>query len=253
MLLDIPILLVAGAGMIAFLAGLVKGVTGFALPMIMISGVGSFLPPETALAGLILPTLVTNVWQASRQGVGAAFSSAKTHWRFLAMALICLVITAQFVTRIPTSTFFLILGLPVVTFAVLQLIGWRPRINPDRRRKAELGIGALAGGIGGLSGIWGPPTVLYLTALDIAKVEHVRIQGVVYSSGAVMLALAHLGSGVLDSTGLKFSALLILPAMIGLAAGFAVQDRLDQDKFRWAILITLAIAGLNLIRRGLAG
>ena len=44
----------------ALIAGLVKGVVGFALPMVMISILGSVVSPELALAGLILPTLVTN-------------------------------------------------------------------------------------------------------------------------------------------------------------------------------------------------
>lgn len=251
MTLELPLFLFAAAAAMTFLAGLVKGITGFAMPMIMISGIGSFLPPETALAALILPTLVTNVWQAIRQGTKAAAASARKHWRYLAIAMVCLVISAQFVTRIPTSALFLILGAPVVAFAILQLLGWRPKIEPTQHRTAELGIGAFAGAIGGLSGIWGPPTVLYLTALNVPKIEHVRVQGVVYSTGAVMLALAHLKSGVLDAESITLSAALILPAVLGMLGGFAIQDRLDQDKFRWAILIVLTVAGLNLIRRGL--
>ena len=250
---ELTFALFAIAAGIAFFAGLVKGITGFAMPMIMISGIGSFLPPETALAGLILPTVVANVWQGMRQGLAAAWSSARKHWRYLAMVLICLVISAQFVTRLPTSTLFLILGIPVTTFAVLQLLGWRPQIAPRNHRVAELSVGALAGGLGGLSGVWGPPTVLYLTALNTPKVEHVRVQGVLYSTGAITLALAHLKSGVLDGEGMVFSAALILPAMLGVAAGFAIQDRLDQNRFRWAVLVVLAIAGLNLVRRGLTG
>ena len=250
---DLPLPLLSAALALALFAGFVKGITGFAMPMILISGMASFLSPETALAGLVLPTLVTNLWQAVRQGPGPAFASARTHWRYLVTVLICLVISAQFVTRIPGNLLLLILGIPVTAFAVLQLVGWRPRIDPDNRRVAELGIGAFAGGIGGLSGVWGPPTVLYLTAMDTPKAEHVRVQGVVYGVGAVFLTLAHLQSGVLNGEGLKFSTLLILPAILGMTAGFAVQDRLDQQKFRWAILIVLTIAGLNLVRRGLFG
>ena len=57
---------------IGLLAGFVKGAVGFAMPMILISGLGSILPAELALAALILPTLVTNGMQALRQGTGAA-------------------------------------------------------------------------------------------------------------------------------------------------------------------------------------
>ena len=55
-----PDLLIA-ASAVAVVAGFVKGATGFAMPMIMISGLGSFLAPEVALAALAMPTLVSNV------------------------------------------------------------------------------------------------------------------------------------------------------------------------------------------------
>ncbi|MFB1024878.1 MAG: sulfite exporter TauE/SafE family protein, partial [Octadecabacter sp.] len=60
---------------VAVLAGLVKGVVGFAMPMIFISGLTLVLPPEQALAALIVPTLVTNGWQALRQGIGSAIQT----------------------------------------------------------------------------------------------------------------------------------------------------------------------------------
>jgi hypothetical protein len=49
-------------------AGFVKGVSGFAMPMLMISSLVTFLPPTTALAILIMPTFLTNMTQALRQG-----------------------------------------------------------------------------------------------------------------------------------------------------------------------------------------
>ena len=73
-----PDLLIA-ASAVAVVAGFVKGATGFAMPMIMISGLGSFLAPEVALAALAMPTLVSNLWQAVRQGIPAARASARTH------------------------------------------------------------------------------------------------------------------------------------------------------------------------------
>ena len=253
MFLEIPLSLLCAAWGFAFLAGLVKGITGFAMPMVMVSSLGSFLSPELALAGLILPTLITNLWQAIRRGWPAALSSARKHWRYLLISLIFLLMSAQMVAHIPPTYLFFALGLVITAFAILQLSGWRPCVTARHHRKVELGIGAFAGVTGGLSGVWGPPTVLYLTALNVPKPEHIRVQGVVYSCGAVMLFLAHLNSGILDETGFKFSALLLLPALLGMAGGMAIQDKLDQDRFRLAILIVLIFAGLNLMRRGLFG
>jgi len=247
-----PSLLLLAAAITLF-AGFVKGATGFGMPMLMISGLGSFLPPELALAGLILPALAANLWQAFRQGWAAAAASAREHWRFLAVLLTCIAIGAQFVTALPGATLFLVIGVPVTVFAGLQLAGWRPRIDRGRRRPVEFAAGTLAGLVGGLSGVWGPPTVLYLTAMDTPKIEHVRVQGVVYATGAVMLTLAHLQSGVLNWTSARLSLALLVPAMAGMALGFMVHDRLDQKKFRRLTLVVLTLAGLNLVRRGLTG
>jgi len=221
--------------------------------MIMISLLGSFLPPEKALAALIVPTVATNLWQALRGGVRAAAGSARLHWRFIAMVMVFIALSAQLVTLMPARVMYLTLGLPVVGFALAQLAGWTLKIARQHRLRAELGIGAFAGSIGGISGVWGPPTVIYLTALNTPKVEQMRVQGVVYGMGAVTLLLAHINSGVLNATTLPLSLALVVPSVIGLALGFAVQDRLNQVRFRRITLIVLVIAGANLLRRAAFG
>ena len=243
-----------GAALIlALLAGFVKGMTGFALPMILISGLGSFLSPELALAGMILPALVTNLFQACRQGIWAAFQSLRTHWRYLATMLAFLILGSQIVLVMPAGLLFLILGITVTFFASLQLAGWRPQVSVRHRRPTEIGTGAVAGFLGGLTGTWGPPTVLYLTALGVPRMEHVRVQGAVYGTGAVMLTLAHLQSGLLSGTGLNLSIALVFPALAGVTMGVVVQDRLDQERFRTVVLAVLVLAGLNLVRRAIFG
>ena len=104
-----------------------------------------------------------------------------------------------------------------------------------------------------MSGVWGPPTVAYLTAIDTPKQEHLRIQGVIYGLGATALFLAHLQSGVIRSETLPLSVWLVCPAVLGLWIGFKVQDRINQALFRKVTLWVLLLAGLNLIRRGLVG
>ena len=244
---------IAAALVVGCVAGVVKGTTGFGVPMIFVSGLGSFLAPDIALAGLILPALATNLLQALRQGARAAVDSAWTHRIYLSMVMIFILLSSQLVLSIPSAALYLILGFTVTLFTMLQLAGWQPKIAPNHRRQAEFGIGGFAGILGGLTGTWGPPTVMYLAALDTPKLEHVRVQGVIYGAGAVVLTLAHLRSGVLTGTGLSLSLFLILPTFLGMAAGLAVQDRLDQDRFRLVVLIALTIAGLNLIRRALFG
>ena len=240
------------ATLIALAAGAIKGVVGFAMPTIMISGLASFMSPELALAGLILPTLVTNGMQALRQGIGAALRSIKTFRVFLGVGLAMLLASAQLVRVLPIGWLFLGIGVPITVFTLSQLAGWRPA-TIARSLKVEASVGALAGFVGGLSGVWGPPTVAYLTAIDTPKQEHLRIQGVIYGLGATALFLAHLQSGVIRAETLPLSVWLVCPAVLGLWIGFKVQDRINQALFRKVTLWVLLLAGLNLIRRGLVG
>lgn len=241
----------AGALAVAVVAGLVKGLVGFALPMILISGIGSFASPELALAGLILPTLVTNGMQALRHGPRAAMQSVSLYRVFLLAMLVMLLLSAQFVRVLPIKVMLLIIGVPITLFAILQLAGVPLRLARGPSRMIELVVGGFAGVIGGLSGVWGPPTIAYLTALDTEKREHVRVQGVIYAVGAVALFAAHVGSGVLNATTFWFSLILVPPCVIAMYVGAKVQDRINQAAFRQATLVVLLIAGLNLLRRGL--
>ncbi|NDW43717.1 sulfite exporter TauE/SafE family protein [Ruegeria sp. PrR005] len=237
---------------IVLLAGCIKGMVGFAMPMISISGLSMVLPPDWALAGLIMPTLVTNGMQALRQGTSAAIDSVKRFRVFLIVGFVFLVISAQLVTRVAPETFLLMIAVPVVLFAGMQLLGLGFTLS-QQSLPVEAIVGAVAGAVGGMSGVWGPPTVAYLTALNTEKRDQMRIQGVIYGLGALGLVGAHLVSGILRVETVLFSCFLVVPAVIGMWIGGLAQDRIDQVMFRKITLLVLLVAGLNLLRRALSG
>ncbi|MEY4983004.1 MAG: hypothetical protein RIR62_1270 [Pseudomonadota bacterium] len=236
---------------VTLFAGFVKGAVGFAMPLIMVSAFGSLMPPELAVAALILPTLVTNLRQATRQGLGAALDAAWTYRRFLAGTVLFILISAQFLEDIPRTAYLLILGIPVTAFAAAQLAGLPLALRLSHRRPAEWALGVIGGLYGGVSGIWGPPLLVYLLSVGAEKQETVRVQGVVFLIGAVALLAAHLETGVANPQSLGLSAALCVPAVVGMALGFRLQDRLDQARFRRWTQALLVLTGLNLIRQAL--
>lgn len=237
---------------IALLAGFVKGATGFAMPMIMISGLASFLSPELALAALILPTLATNLQQAFRDGVAAAIEVVKTYRLYFAVGGIGLVLAGQLVTSVDARVIYGLTGLPITFFGLAQLAGWRPVFPHENRHIAEVCLASVSGVIGGISGVWGPPLVLYLTALDTPKGTQVRTLGVAFGLASVLLLATHVQTGVLNRQTLPLSGAMLLPALLGMWSGQRVHDRLDQRMFQKATLVVLVLAGLNLLRRALA-
>ena len=237
---------------VAMIAGVIKGVVGFAMPTIILSGLSMFLAPDIALAGLIVPTLVTNIFQAMRQGPAAVVSSVKKFRVFLLVGFVALICSAQMVRMLPLPVMFLMIGIPIAGFAAFQLAGYRFR-SVRQTRRLDAVVGGFVGMIGGLSGIWGPPTVAYLTALNTPRHDQMRAQGVIYGGGAIALFGAHLHSGVLHGQTLLLSAALVPPALVGMWISSRFLDMIDQKTFGKLTLIFLLIAGANLIRRGLVG
>jgi len=250
---EIPLLILLAAAGFTLLAGFVKGAVGFGMPMLMISGLATILPGEVALAALILPTVVSNTYQALRQGWRVAWEAT---WRFRVYLLVMLIVlgaSAQLVTVLSPRALFVVIGLPVVLFSVMQLVGWRPRLKPENRLRDEAAVAGVAGFFGGMSGVWGPPTVAYLTAIDTPKADQMRVQGVIYGLGAVVLVVAHLRSGVFSAHTAPLSVLMLVPAVVGMVAGTWAHDRMDQALFKRLTLAVLVLAGLNLLRKGVMG
>ena len=155
----------------------------------------------------------------------------------------------QLVRVLPVEVLLAMIGAPVAVFCALQIAGWRPHLKNGQTPLVEATVGSVAGFLGGMSGVWGPPMVAYLTAIDTEKREQIRIQGVAYGLGAVALVAAHTLSGVLNAQTVKFSALMLAPALLGMWVGMRIHDRIDQTTFRRITLWVLLIAALNLLRR----
>ena len=236
---------------VTLFAGFVKGAVGFAMPLIMVSAFSAFLPPELALAGLLLPTLMTNLAQAFRQGWSPAVKTAAKYRRFLIGTVVFIALSAQVFDLIPRVGYLLLLGVPVTAFAAVQLAGVPLQLRLEHRFRAEWVLGVIGGLYGGVSGIWGPPLLVLLLSTGVPKLEMIRAQGVVFLIGAMALLAAHLGTGLASPERLAFSAALVVPAMIGMALGYRLQDRLDQTVFRRWTQGLLVVSGLNLVRQAL--
>ena len=75
-----PATLIAIAA-VFLLAGAVKGVIGLGLPTVSLGLLAAALDLRTAMALMIVPSFVTNVWQASAGGNGRAI--VRRIWPFL--------------------------------------------------------------------------------------------------------------------------------------------------------------------------
>ncbi len=226
---------------ITIVAGVIKGAIGFAMPLIMVSALSSFVDPKIAIAAIILPIVASNGLQTLRHGIGPAIEASKEHWRYLVVVCIMIFAAAQLVPVIPQKVFYFVLGIPVVGLSLVQLFGLQLTISDRHKWWAEWVIAAISGTLGGLVGTWGPTTVLYLLAMKTEKMKQITVQGVIYGLGSVTLLFAHIQSGVLNAKTVGLSALLVPFALGGMWVGFKLLDKLDQQRFRQITLLVLQL------------
>ncbi len=112
-------LLIATAG--AFLlAGFVKGVIGLGLPTVSIGLLGLLMTPAQAAAILVVPSLVTNIWQAAVGGELLAL--ARRLWPVLAGICIGTFIGAALLPHDDSGQATIWLGLALVLYAAFGLV-----------------------------------------------------------------------------------------------------------------------------------
>jgi len=177
------------------LAGLVKGVIGVGLPTIAMGLLGALMAPNRAAAILVIPALLTNVWQ---MWDGPALPNLlRRLWPMLMCALLGTLPVAGILAAANVRLTTALLGVALMSYALIGLSGVHFKV--PRRTEPVLGplIGLATGFINGATGIFVVPGVPYLQALDLGKDE--LLQALAISAFISTVALA-LGLGKLDRT-----------------------------------------------------
>jgi len=232
------------------LGGVVKGVTGIGLPIVAIAVLVNFLDPLITFAILIIPILVTNLWQAATSHNWT--EPIRRFWPMIVCFIASLLIGVELVVSLDTSVLLIVLGLSVVIFAASNLI--KPRavaLSPATERWAGPVAGILGGILGGLTTIWGPPMMMLFVMLKLDKNTWVQTVGLIWFIGSVPLALAYWNNGILNTETAPVSLFACVPGMIGIWFGEALRRRINQETFRKVMLLALFVIGLNLIRRAI--
>jgi len=231
------------------LGGFVKGVIGLGLPTITMGMLGLALPPAQAAALLVVPSLLTNVWQVAGTGMAAL---VRRLLPLLAGLCAGVAIGAGWLASASghDSTWATGgLGAALVVYAALGLLHWRPRVAP--RHEPWLGplVGVATGLVTAATGVFVVPAVPYLQALGLAKDELVRALGIAFLVATVALGVALGSHGALPLAVAGASLLAVVPALIGMAFGQVLRRRVAPEPFRRLFLGGLLALGAYLLAR----
>jgi uncharacterized membrane protein YfcA len=227
---------------IALAAGVVRGITGFGGAMVMSPPLALLLGPRLTVPVVLLlesvvaaPMLVQTRAQVNWRMVGAILLGACA---FVPVGVLALVALEPTVIRRA-------IAITVIVFALVLLRGWRYTGRP--RLGTSLGLGAVSGGMLGMTSIGGPPVILYLlSGPDTIQTTRANLTLYVTVTSLVGIFMLWL-HGVFDAAAWRTSLWLAPPYYLGLVGGVRVFPRVSETRFRHLTLLLLIVVSTGIL------
>lgn len=228
--------------LVAALAGVVRGVTGFGGALVMTPPLALLLGPRLAVPVVLLLECI------------AAAPMLRQTWRLVTWRMLGPLLAAACVT-VPLGGHVLVSADPqvlrraiaaiVIVFCVLLLRGWR--YSGRQRPATSLGLGALSGAMLGATSIGAPPVILYLlSGPDPVATTRANLTLFLVVTSAAGLAMLWRRE-ILDAPA-AWTALWLAPAYyLGLLAGVRLFPYLGETRFRQLTLLLLIAVSTGIL------
>ena len=231
-------------------AGLIKGVIGLGLPTLSLAVLTVALDLPTAMALLLVPSFVTNLWQALA-GADTRLVLSRC-WPFLLAATLTVWIGAQALGAVEIRLLSALLGVLLAAYALLSLGGLKISVTERNRSWAGPALGAANGILTGMTGSFVVPGVLYLQAIGLPRDALIQAMGWLFTLSTLALAFALQQHGLMSRELGVESALGLLPAIAGMWLGQHLRRRIPKAQFRRLFFAALLLLGAYITLTALA-
>jgi uncharacterized protein len=232
-----------------FLGGLLKGVVGLGLPLVAMPLLSFAVPLKTAVALVLVPIFVTNAAQ-SFQG-GLFVTTVRRFWTAMIVMIGVIAVAAQALVTIREEILYTIVGVTLISLTIT--LRYKPtfKIGPAQEAWAGPLAGAAGGVLGGFTGIYGPPIMLYLASLRLKKNEFVVAVSQLFVAGNIGLSIGLFSFGGAGVNELLLSVVATVPTYVGLWLGQRVHARLDESRFSAVLYAVYLATGASFLVRAL--
>lgn len=237
-----PMLIAVAA--VFLLAGFVKGVIGLGLPTVAIGLLATRMPPSEAVAIVIAPAIVTNIWQTF---VGPYLRDiVRRLWPLMLGTCLGIWSGAGLMTG-PYARFgTMVLGVLLVIYAIIGLRKLRFTVTAAQEPWIGGVVGVITGLVSAATGVQVIPSMPFMQAIGMDKDELVQALGVFFTTATVALAFNLSSAGLLTASVAVPGITAMIAAFVGMFAGQAVRAVMNPDTFRRWFLIALLLLGIYL-------
>jgi uncharacterized protein len=226
------------------LAGFVKGVIGLGLPTVSMGMLAVAMAPAQALAIVIVPAILTNIWQTF---VGPYFVGiVKRLWPLLLGLAIGIYANGNMMTGPYARYGTVLIGVLLVIYAIVGLRRFAITVRPQDEKWLGGVIGLTTGVISAATGVQVIPSMPFMQALGMKKDELIQALGVFFTVATLVQAFNLSVAGILDESTALPGVIALAASFTGMAVGQSVRTRLEPETFRRWFLISMILLGIYL-------
>jgi uncharacterized membrane protein YfcA len=214
---------------------------GMGLPTVAMALLGLLIAPIEAAALLVIPSLVTNVWQFVSGE--SKIQTLKRLWPMLTFVCIGTGFGIHFLTATASAWPNITLGSVLALYALIAL--FHPKFSIPIKAEKILApvIGLLTGVLTGATGVFVMPAVPYISSLNLTKDELIQALGLSFTVSTIALAVGLGLSASYAPSQFMVSLIAVLPSMLGMYIGQKSRNKIDPMTFRQYFFGALVILG----------
>lgn len=223
----------------SFVAGIVYGFAGFGSALVFMPLAVTIVSAPVAIAAFALSalasvfTVVPGAWRSADRRVVSGM---------IGIAILFTPLGVWALGALPAETIRTVVSVVVLVTLAVLIGGWRLRTGGGWGARGA--VAALAGMLGGATGLNGPPVILFNLSND-QPVSVTRGNLTVFLTITSLSFLPQLwAQGLLAPQALWLGAILFLPYAVGTRAGAAVFDPARAGFYRKAAYVIIAASGL---------
>ncbi|MBT0887197.1 MULTISPECIES: sulfite exporter TauE/SafE family protein [Acinetobacter] len=237
------------------IAAILHGMSGFGFPMLSTAAVAMLYPLSTAVALVLIPCLLLNIYMLRGDATQSIFSSlygyCKKYWGLIFSALIGSYLGVSLLLILNEGYLKLAMGVLILLYVADQF-RQRP-LQISASLKNMLIFGLLAGVIGGATNAMAPFLMMYLLSTQHSKTDIVVISNLNFIiSKLIQLAVLFPVIQQFNHIQLQVLALICLISVAMVYVGSQIRKNISQAVFKQIVFTLLGLMAIYAIAQGLS-
>jgi uncharacterized protein len=227
------------------LGGVLKGATGAGIPIIAVPVIAAVYDVKIAVAVMVVPNLISNVWQIYKFRQHATEHSFC--WQLAIFGAVGAGVGTIALAKLPSSLLNLCMAGIVIAYILLRLLKPSAQLSMPRARKLVAVVSLMGGILQGAVGVSAPIAVTFLNAMKLARPVFIFTISIFFASMAFVQIPTQIYYGLLTRDIAMLGLLAFIPLFVALPAGDWIGRRISPKLFDVLILGFLAVLALRLI------